>query len=87
MTNQSCQSCGMPLRTPEDRANNDESNHYCMHCTDENGALKPFEEVLSGSVQFLMHTQDMEQTVAEQAARRMLEKMPAWRSQVNKSAE
>ena len=34
MTTAACESCGMPI----------ESGRYCGYCTDETGALQPFEE-------------------------------------------
>jgi hypothetical protein len=34
MTTTACESCGMPI----------ESGRYCGYCTDETGALQPFDE-------------------------------------------
>jgi uncharacterized glyoxalase superfamily protein PhnB len=69
----SCQSCGMPL------ANASEGQMYCQHCTDDEGALRSYEQVFEGSVTgFFMAMQKMERQEAEQAAEEHLARMPAW---------
>lgn len=68
-----CQSCGMPL------ADAKPGDMYCDYCTTESGKLKPFEEVLEGTIQgYFMGMQKMERAAAEVAAKEMLSKMPAW---------
>ena len=49
-----CDSCGMPMTTREDFGGGDEKNLYCVHCTDSEGNLKTFEEVLEGLTYFVM---------------------------------
>jgi uncharacterized glyoxalase superfamily protein PhnB len=69
----SCQSCGMPL------TNAVPGQMYCQYCTDEKGALKPYETVLEGTTQgYFMAMQKMPRPQAEKAAREHLAKMPAW---------
>lgn len=73
VTMTSCQSCGMPLTdaTP--------GQMYCTYCTDEAGALKPYEQVFEGTVQgYFMGMQKLERAEAEQAAKAHLSKLPAW---------
>jgi len=68
-----CQSCGMPL------ADAKPGELYCGYCTDANGKLKPFEQVLEGTtVGYFMGMQKMARPDAEKAAREHLKKMPAW---------
>ncbi|HNO77475.1 MAG TPA: hypothetical protein PKN33_05385 [Phycisphaerae bacterium] len=65
-----CESCTMPI----------ESGTLCEHCTDENGALQPFDERFPRMVQWAMH-QDASIT-REKAERQTIEfmaTMPAWR--------
>jgi hypothetical protein len=52
---------------------------YCEHCTTDAGKLKPFVEVLEGTIQgYFMGMQNMERAEAEVAAKEHLAKMPAW---------
>jgi hypothetical protein len=54
---------------------------YCQYCTDEKGALKPYEAVFEGTTQgYFMAMQKMPRPQAEKAAREHLAKMPAWKS-------
>ncbi|HGY90937.1 MAG TPA: hypothetical protein ENK43_07180 [Planctomycetes bacterium] len=68
-----CQSCGMPLTDAKP------GQMYCSYCTDDNGNLKPYEEILEGTIQgYFMGMQNMERPQAEVAAKEHLSKMPAW---------
>lgn len=73
ITMESCQSCGMPLAEAKP------GDMYCNYCTDDDGKLRSFEEVLEGTIQgYFMGMQKMERAEAEVAAKAMLMKMPAW---------
>jgi len=68
-----CQSCGMPL------ADAAPGRMYCGYCTDEQGRLRPYEQVFEGTVSgYFMGMQKMSRPDAEKAAREHLAKMPAW---------
>ncbi|MHC4822524.1 MAG: VOC family protein [Planctomycetota bacterium] len=70
---ENCQSCGMPMTDAEPGL------MYCDYCTDEEGKLRSFEDVLEGTIQgYFMGMQKMERGEAEVAAKEMLAKMPAW---------
>lgn len=70
---ESCQSCGAPL------ADAKPGQMYCGYCTDEHGRLRPFEQVLEGTVTgYFMGMQKMPRQEAEKAAREHLSGMPAW---------
>jgi uncharacterized glyoxalase superfamily protein PhnB len=69
----SCGSCGMPLKDAK------EGEMYCHFCVDDKGKLKPYEQVLEGTIQgYFMGMQQMPRDKAEQAAKEHLAKMPAW---------
>ena len=73
ITLSSCQSCGMPLTEAKP------GQMYCPYCCDEQGHLRPYEQVFEGTVTgFFMAMQKMPRQQAEQAAREHLSKMPAW---------
>lgn len=70
---ESCGSCGMPLTAAEP------GQMFCQHCTDDSGKLRPYEQVLEGTIQgYFMAMQKMARAEAEPAAKAHLAKMPAW---------
>ncbi|MHC5212752.1 MAG: VOC family protein [Planctomycetota bacterium] len=69
----SCGSCGMPLKDAK------EGEMYCHFCVDDTSKLKPYDEVLEGTIQgYFMGMQNMPRDKAEVAAKEHLAKMPAW---------
>lgn len=75
----SCYSCGMPLEKASDHALGDINHQFCVHCTDEHGQLKPYEEILNGMANYLVHSQGVAMTAAKEIAKDVLAKQPAWR--------
>jgi uncharacterized glyoxalase superfamily protein PhnB len=73
-----CLSCGMPLTKPEDFGGGNPENLYCVHCSNADGSLKSYDEVLAGMINFMMTFQNMDREAAEKAAREHMAKMPAW---------
>ncbi|MCP5022609.1 MAG: hypothetical protein GY930_12650 [bacterium] len=70
---ESCQSCGMPLSDAK------EGQMYCEFCINEKGELRPYEQVLEGTIAgYFMAMQKMSREDAEPAAKEHLSKMPAW---------
>jgi uncharacterized glyoxalase superfamily protein PhnB len=70
----SCQSCGMPLKDAVPGV-----TMFCQYCTDEKGQLRPYEQILEGTISgYFMGMQKMARPAAEKAAREHLAKMPAW---------
>jgi hypothetical protein len=69
-TTSSCESCGIPI----------ESGRYCDYCTDDSGALQPFEERFARMAAWQARRdpaaskQDIERQVLDYMAG-----MPAWR--------
>jgi hypothetical protein len=70
----------MPLRTPEDHAASDPERDYCKHCARADGTLKSYDEALEGMSGFLQKTQGLDPSVAQDTARAMMARMPAWKS-------
>ena len=70
-----CLSCGMPLLQGSRRAGTD----YCVHCTDDSGALQPYEERFERMTQWAMRKDGLDRGVAEARTRDYMRGMPAWR--------
>jgi hypothetical protein len=68
--NIACESCSMPI----------ESGRYCVHCTDADGNLQPFDERFARMVGW-QERRHPEQTRAEAEAATLdyMATMPAWR--------
>ena len=77
-TVKTCLSCGMPMAKPEDFGAMNPANLYCGHCTDSDGSLKSYDEVLEGMVSFMITSQNMDKESAGSAAREYMSRMPAW---------
>jgi Putative zinc ribbon domain len=70
-----CLSCGMPLTQESRRASTD----YCLFCTDDSGALHPFEERFERMTQWAMRKDGLDRGEAEARTREYMRQMPAWR--------
>ena len=73
-----CLSCGMPMSKLEDFGGGNPANIYCVHCSNPDGSLKTYEEVLSGMVSFMMTSLNLDRETAEETARDHMADMPAW---------
>ncbi len=73
-----CVSCGMPMRSDADHALGDRSKDFCAHCSNGDGTMMRYEEVLTRMAEFLQTAQGLDEQVAHDAAKDMLAKMPAW---------
>jgi Putative zinc ribbon domain len=76
----SCVSCAMPLRGPDDFPLGDTGKSYCRHCARPDGSMKSYDEVLLGMAGWLAQSQGLDASVARDAAKEMMAKMPAWRA-------
>ena len=75
-----CQSCGSPMMSARDHGGGKESNRYCRCCTDSGGALLPYEKAVQAfAEERLMKVNKMPRAGAEEAARKALSHMPAWK--------
>ena len=73
-----CLSCGMPMNSPGDFGGGNPENKYCAHCSNPDGSLKSYDEVLEGMVNFMMISRNMDRETARSAAKEYTSKMPAW---------
>ena len=73
-----CMSCGIPMTRPEDFGGGNPSNMYCVCCSNPDGSLKSYEELVEEMVNFMMTSQEMDRTTAENAVKDYMSKMPAW---------
>jgi len=73
-----CMSCGMPMSKPEDFCQGNPDNVYCAYCCNPDGSLKSFDEVLEGTINFMVNSQKMDREAAQVAAKQHLCTMPAW---------
>lgn len=74
-----CIACGMPMKAKEDFAMGDESKDYCRYCARPDGSMQSYDEKLEGMTDFIVRTQGLDKAAAENAARGMMEKLPAWK--------
>ncbi len=72
---ETCLSCGMPLTQESRRTSTD----YCRYCTDDSGALQPFEERFERMTQWAMRSDGLDRKEAEVRTLEYMREMPAWR--------
>ncbi len=68
----------MPMRTKDEFGGGRPDNSYCVHCCDEEGNLKSYDDMVKGMAQFMMKTQSISNEQAIKATKEHLVKMPAW---------
>ena len=78
-TKKLCQSCGMILHAQDDFPKGDTTSEYCRYCTQEDGSLKAFDDVVNTMTSFFEKTQVLNTNAARKAALAVLAKNPAWR--------
>lgn len=74
-----CMGCGMPMTRSEDFGGGTPANLYCMHCSNPDGSLKSYDEVLVGMVNFAMASQNMDRATATRTVKEYISKMPSWK--------
>jgi len=72
-----CQSCGMPMVSPEHYGGGEE-NKDCVHCCHPDGQLKRYEEALEGMTGLMMNNRGLDRASAGEAAREYMATIPAW---------
>ena len=77
----------MPMTVNEEHGAQDPDNRYCIHCTDLNGKLLPFEKKFEDFVEQAMKTRWMGREEAERAVRLEMAQMPAWKDKVQQAAK
>lgn len=74
-----CIACGMRMDRPEDYALGDVSKDFCAHCTQPDGSMKSYDEVLEGITGYLMRSEGLEEDAAREKAKGMMARLPAWK--------
>jgi len=80
MTATQCIACGMPLSAPEDHAMGDPSKDYCVHCAHADGTMVTRDEARRGLTAFMVKTQGIDASAAEQAVDQLMAELPAWKT-------
>lgn len=73
-----CIACGMPMEELEDFAMGDSEKEYCKHCCKEDGSMQSYEEKLESLTKFVIKTQHLDLDKAQNIAKSMMAKLPAW---------
>ncbi len=76
---QSCNSCGMPMEKNEDFALGNTSSAYCQYCTDKQGRLLSYEQILQANAGYLKESQGLTDQNALKMAKGLLREQPAWK--------
>jgi len=75
-----CESCGMPMKEPEEFGGQNTKNKYCVHCTKPDGMLKSYDETLAGMSNFMAKTKNITPEKAVEMAKAYMKTMPAWKN-------
>jgi hypothetical protein len=71
-----CYSCSAPLHMPEFKG---PAENYCKYCTDDQGNLKPREEIKRGITEWFRSWQPgIDHEKAAERAELFMRSMPAW---------
>jgi hypothetical protein len=79
MSDATCISCGMPLRSIEDRPLGHPESDWCRHCALPDGRLQDFSERFERMVQWEMKQKGRARDQAEASTRTYMKSMPAWK--------
>ena len=76
----SCISCGMPMMEISEFAMGDPDKDYCIYCARPDGTMQSFEEKKESFTNFIVKTQGLDKSVAQNAAEALMRKLPAWQN-------
>jgi hypothetical protein len=76
-----CIACGMPMKSVEDFAMGDLEKEYCKYCCRPDGTMQSYEEKLNSLTNFIVKTQGLDEKAANSAAKSMMAKLPAWKTE------
>ncbi len=77
----------MPMGSKEEHGVQNPDNPYCIHCTDLNGKLLPFEKKFEDFVNLAMSNRWMSREEAEKEALREMAQLPAWKDKIQAAAK
>lgn len=69
----------MPLNTKEDFAKGDEGANFCQYCVNEDGDVKPCDDIFEGGVQFFMNQVGSDRVLAEKITRKNMLCQEYWK--------
>ncbi|GFZ32631.1 AraC family transcriptional regulator [Clostridium zeae] len=75
-----CIACGMPMKSIDDFASGDQKKDYCKYCSRSDGTMQSYNEKLASLTNFIIKTQGLDHDVANDAAKSMMNKLPAWKN-------
>ncbi len=75
----------MPMASSHDHGAQDPDNPYCVHCTDMDGKLLPFERKFEDFVEQAMTNRWLKREQAVRTVMVEMEQMPAWKDKVRKA--
>lgn len=73
-----CRSCGRNTRSENNEKSPINGDKYCAECSDIQGNLLPFSEVLENFANYFMNTLGYDIAVSRNAAMEILKRQPAW---------
>jgi hypothetical protein len=79
MDDVTCISCGMPLKTIEDRPIGHPESEWCRYCSRPDGSLQEFSERFERMVQWEVKKKGRSRPEAEAATRVHMKTLPAWK--------
>jgi hypothetical protein len=79
-----CESCGMPLVNSDDFANGDIESHFCCCCADDNGIIKPVEEIFWCGVKFFISQMKYDEVMAKKLMRKNMKYQIFWKDRDDK---
>jgi hypothetical protein len=71
----------MPMEKIEDFALGRRDQDYCRYCTDEQGRLLSYAQILAMNANFYVESQGLTENAAQKMADECLRSQPAWRQQ------
>ncbi len=72
----------MPMGNPEDFGGRNIANKYCLHCTDRDGNLKSYTEVVESMAAFFSKINRASIDIAKKRAMGHMSGFPAWRDKL-----
>ncbi|MDP4092341.1 MAG: zinc ribbon domain-containing protein [Bacillota bacterium] len=74
-----CIACGMPMEKTSDFAAGDVNKDYCVYCARPDGTMQSYDEKLDSMTEFIVRTQGLDKKAANEAAKSMMARLPAWK--------
>ncbi len=69
----------MPMEKLEDFALQNSGSDYCKYCTDEQGKLLPWEQILKVNADYFKDSQGITEVASVKMATDLLRAQPAWK--------